>query len=468
MGKVDAPTRPTDDMYEYKFERWEPMISDEQNVLKYRARYKYTPIEYIVRYFVDGKPFATDSCDYGANVPLPSTNKQGYLFSGWFIDEGYTQRLSSAKMDANPEHTWNLYGYYTLNVREENAPEITLSVVERTDNLVTIDAKFTANISGVAAMSLNLVYDRANLVFKGFKLGDAFSQNDFMFKPSANVALGEDGYYRATANGALVGDPFTFMFNNGLENTMSLGLIVRLQFEVADNAPIGVYTVSFDYDKTKDVSYWDENGEPALTALNIVPAQISQGEKKQWNEAVEGDSSVTVDVTSSVGMEMYTILRVNDVSASFPSENYTSVIGNGKEIKNAYRLDLLQNNVSVQPGGELQVKIKLKADALNNAPTLYFVGANNELTLIEATVVDGELVFSTDNLGTFVIVGNKAQSPQTPDDNNPPSKGERDNFWLFYLMVILGIVGLIVELIYVVVVRRRRREQSRNDPYGKR
>ena len=453
LSDVPAPSRPTDDKYEYQFVGWVPMVSDEPNVLKLQASYNYVAVPYMVMFYVDGELFDTAECKYGTDLTFPSTVKQGYVFSGWFLDEKFTQRLTSPKMAPNADHVWNLYGYYKYNVREENVPEITLSVVDRTDNLVTVDAEFSVNM-GVAAMSMDLDYDRENLTFKGFKLGSVFANSVFVYLPNDGITLGEDGFYRG-ADSVLAAQPFRFTFNNGLTNVTDLGLILRLQFEVSADAPNGVYTVSFSYDKSKDAYFFDKDGNAVLTMLDVVAAQILQGVKTEWSESVEGDSSVTVGVSSSVGMEMHTELVVTNVSDSISGDDVASVVGSSREVKGAYALALMQDNVVVQPNGVLQVRIRLASEVLGSELTLYAVGDNGNLVECEAEVVDGELVFSTETLGTFVIVGNKTQTPPGGDDNPPvggDNVGESDGF-IIYIVLLLIIIILILLITTIVVAR---------------
>ena len=432
FDNVPKPSRPTDDMYEYEFLDWVSMISDETNVLKYKALYKYTPIDYTVTFIVDGKVFDVAESAFGEDLPFPDTTRQGYLFSGWFLDENYTEKLTSTKMAPNAEHEWFVYGYYKYNVRDGYVPEITLTVVDKTDNLVTIDAAFTVNM-GVVTMSLNLDYDHTNLIFKGYTLGTAFPQTGFVFLP----------------------DSYRFMFNNGVKNTTACELILRLQFEIAPTAPDGVYTVNFTYDDTRDVCYFDKDGGIALTRVNVVPALISKGTKTEWNESVKGDNDVSVGVSSSVGMEMHTELVVTDVSSSYSSTDVSATIGNDKEVKNAYQLDLTQNNVTVQPSGELEIRIKMKQHALDSNPNLYMVGENGELVAWESTVVGDEIVFTSRTLGTFVIVGDKTTSQQPPaGGGNVPSAGG-DQFMSIVVTILLVIV-LILLITLSIVIREKK------------
>lgn len=420
MSNAPTPTRKDDDMYSYEFAGWKAVESGEKNVIKYVAQYDCTPIEYLVIFVVDGDQFDTNACNYGEDIDFPNTSKQGYTFSGWYVDEDCEQRLTTPKMSANKDHVWYLYGYYTYDVREENVPEVTLSIADKSNGVFTIDAVFTVNM-GVVAMNLDLNYDRDNLIFKGFMLGDVFSQS--LFKPNADIVLGDDGYYRGASDGALAADPFRFMFSNGITNTTACELIVRMQFELAPDAPNGVYVVTFDYDPTRDVYYVDRTGSFALTSLNVYEVELSKGERSEWSQSAEGDSSVTVDVSSSVGMEMHTKLVVKDVSASYANSDVSAVIGSDKEIKNAYKLDFKQNNVSVEPSGELQITIDLKTNALSSSPSLYLVTSSGELVAWESQVVGTQLTFCSETLGTFVIVGNKTQSQQPPAGDNDPSGG---------------------------------------------
>ena len=467
-----TPTRPTDDMYSYVFNgTWRGIVSTEKGVIKYRAEYDTSPVEYIVRYFVDGEMFYLDSGFYGETLDLPDTTKANYTFYGWYTDATFKQK-AHYPLPANSSHEWDLYGYYKYNIREDNIPELALTATESGGNLVVIDATLIAN-PGILSMNLTLNYDRKNLSFKGFKAGSAFS-GAIVFTNDDAITLDADGFYRAKSGSSITADPFVFSFENGAENSTECALVVRMEFEISSTAPNGVYQVTFDYNKSTDISYLDDSGEMWYTMLDIVAAKVPHGSVDHWSSSVQEDSSISVEISSSAGLHPQTKLIVHDVSGSLQlSSSATDTLGE-QEVKKAYSLTFEQDGVVVEPSGTYQVKIKLKA-AITNA-TLYSLGADGSLTKCSSSIEGDQIVFTVDKLGTFVIAGDKSSTTKPPDgpsgpgDDNPggddpggdnpggnnpggdtpPSGGPLDGLpWMY---IAFGAAGLAVVLLLVLII----------------
>lgn len=75
---------------------------------------KYTQNRYAITYYVDGVDSGNKQTDYlyGQTIqPHEAAVKEGYTFSGWFLDANLTQRIP----DEMPDHDLTFYGRYAVN-----------------------------------------------------------------------------------------------------------------------------------------------------------------------------------------------------------------------------------------------------------------------------------------------------------------------------------------------------------------
>ncbi len=383
----EIPTRPTDECYSYAFKDWKGALSDDPNVVIRIADYATTPQLYQVTFFVDGEYFHGAFCGYGEFVDLSYIpSEKNHVFSGWYADEDYTQRISSQKM---PASDIVLYGYMKYNVRETNIPQITLTVARIEGSMAYVDVNVTAN-SGLAGLILTLEYDRTALELVGFERGDAFGALQFTHTNN------EDGF------GA---EPFKFYWENAV-NTYDLGTIVTLQFHMNGNAAADVYDVTVTYDETSDATYFTPEGELWYTLLDIYGTVVPVNKIYHWNEkTAEG---VEIDVTTEEGQSPDTVLEVKLVTYEFAAlqETVQSIVGKDMELKAVYSIRLLCNGVEVHPKGKITVKIALThSQAACSVVRALRINDVEDVLLYPSSVVDGYLIFETDTLGHWGIVG---------------------------------------------------------------
>lgn len=105
---VDAPSNPSRDGY--TFAGWDKEFSSIKENLTITA--KYTPITYYIKYF-DGTTLleiSPDTYDITKSINLPTYNKDGFLFVGWFKDQSLTEEIKSipvgSKGDVNVYGKW--------------------------------------------------------------------------------------------------------------------------------------------------------------------------------------------------------------------------------------------------------------------------------------------------------------------------------------------------------------------------
>ena len=387
-----TPTRPTDACYSYEFEGWQGVVSDDPNVICYEAKYKRIPQVYQIFFYVDGEYFNAFECPYGEFINLSKIpSKKNHIFDGWYTDEELTQKVSSVQM---PSHDLTLYGALKFNIRENPIPEITLSVEKMDADYVYVSVDVTKNPS-LSGMVLTLDYDKNALTFEGFERGEAFNTLQFDY---TNTDLG------------YLAEPFRFYWEHNV-NTLDTGKLLMLKFKINKAVSGGVYNVTMTYEPTTDAVYINDAGDITYTKLNIVGARIPIGEIYYWNEEIEDVVDIVVECLD--GMQADTILRIEIVTSDveLPKEQIQSQIAANMEVKSVYTIELLRNNVKVQPDGMLTIKIKLtEAQKLCKNLSIYHVDEENNMTFYESRVENGYIIFETDHLSYWAIVGDVRDS----------------------------------------------------------
>ena len=381
------PTRPADERYSYEFSGWQGVVSDDPNVICYEAKYKLTPQRYQVFFYVDGKYFNAFECAYGEFVNLNKIpSMKNYVFDGWYTDEDLAQKTMSMQM---PAHNVSLYGTMKFNIRENPIPEIKLSV-DRMDNdyvYVAVDVTQNPSISGLV---LTLEYDKNALSFEGFERGEAFDTLQFDYTNT------DQGY---------LAEPFKFYWEHTV-NTMDTGRLLVLKFKINHNVPGGVYSVNMKYEPTTDAVYINEFGDVSYTKLNIIGAKIPIGEIYYWNEEIEDVVDVVVECPN--GMPADTVLRIEVATLEFQDAKdlIHSQLESNMELKSVYTVELLRDEIKVQPDGTLTIRIKLTdAQRICTDLRVYHVNDENKMTLYESRIEDGYIIFETDHLSYWAIVG---------------------------------------------------------------
>ena len=341
---------------------------------------------------MDGEYFNAFEQPYGEFIDLTRIPaKKNYIFDGWYADEAMTQKVMTAQM---PAHDLTLYGIMKFNVREDPIPQIRLSVERmETDHVyVAVDVLQNPSISGLV---LALEYDKNALIFEGFERGSAFSKLQF---DHTNT---DQGY---------AAEPFHFYWEHTV-NAEDTGRLLLLKFRINHEVPSGVYSVTMTYDHTTDAVYINELGEIGYTKLNITGAQLPIGEIYYWNEELEDVGDIAVECPA--GMPADTLLRIEVVTAEveISDEHLLDQVAPNMELKSVYTVELFRNDDKVQPDGWITVKIKL-TEAQRHCKDLrvYHVDDEKNMTFYESRVEDGYIIFETDHLSYWAIVGNELDS----------------------------------------------------------
>ena len=151
---------------------------------------------------------------------------------------------------------------------------------EQTERELSVDVTVEEN-GGVCAMLLSLEYDTSALTLTGLTYGTAFSA----LEPIHTGTQGQEGY------GSY---PFRISYL-GEQNDTSVGKMMTLHFRVKEDAPDGTYTVTFSYERDKDVAYLQDG---ALLSKNLLidGARITlQGSEVLQIETISSENETTQD-----------------------------------------------------------------------------------------------------------------------------------------------------------------------------
>lgn len=436
-----TPSRPADDCYTYEFVRFQGAVSDDVNVLLYRALYAATPKVYNVFYYVDGMRTAPDEIfdgddyydaqqyAYGSTVDLTvSPFRQNYTFVGWFVDEQFTQPLGALSM---PSHDMRVYGYMRYNVRVVDVPKIRLTYEQINDNEVQVDVRMVYN-PGINGLVLTLDYDRDSVSLAGYTRGTALSDMEFA---TSNPQLGLDQ------------PDFKFWWNSASNSTQE-GLMLSMVFDVRSSQN-GIYPVSFTYDETKDATYHNVYGEIWYTKLDIVGTSIPVGEKYHWNEPV-GDT--TIDVTSVDGKPLDVELQVKIADVDVAQSSLDRLQSQNMEIKNMYSINLVRDGEVITSDTDLRVAIGLtQAEMESQNLSLYYVDTDGNLVQYDFSREEDAAVFSMRNIEYWVFVGD---APKTVVDNSWTPETIRS----VLLPSLLSVVTMAYALLLLAQINKKNKE----------
>ncbi len=383
-----TPTRPTDEMYSYTFSEWKGAVPNVEKEVWYVADYKKTPIEYQVTYYVDGKFFDGEIVGYNEVVDLTKTpSKQNYNFSGWYLDAEFKQKVTFYRM---PAGDLSLYGYMQYNIRQDEIPQITLSVDRVENGIAFVNVDVTRNPS-LAGLILTLDYDRTALEFIGFEKGEIFETKQF-------TTTNTDGGYGV--------DSFKFYWEH-TENSYETGKLLTLKFKVDETVSAGLYNVTLTYNENTDATFVTDEQELWYTKLEIIGTSVPIGKIYHWYE--ETQDGIGIDVTTAEGQSPDTILEIKRVShiVSVEEKTVLDAAGENMELKDVYSVRLLRNGVEVKPNGKITVKIELtEAQAGCKKIMVFHLDENGKLTYYESKIENGFVAFETEHLSNWAIVGN--------------------------------------------------------------
>lgn len=383
--KGKAPTRFPDSKYIYRWTgKWQSVLSEESDVLVLEPMYKQIPQQYQVLYYVADSVNASPQLKveysgfvgYGQNLDLPSPQKDGYVFSGWYEDIDYNQRFSSVSM---PDCDLQLFGYFVVALRE-TAPLFYLNCESQTDDKVVLELSVAENY-GLSAVSLNLSYDTSVFSLAQVNKEQALSSAEFSYNDNSGK--------------------LKLVWQNSA-NDYSEGKAISLVFDVKRQAKSGGYDFLLTYNEKSDAIYFDTNGNLWYTKLRLFGCNVAVGNSDGWfcrlQNGVWAQGRLSDFVPSNVKMSLVDIS--DEVTLSKKASDKLST--DGATACSAYTISFTQNGSDYSLPCKVKIKLHVTSLQLTDGIALYKLDENG-VTPWEFVVNEDHLDFVTDGSSDWLI-----------------------------------------------------------------
>ena len=182
------------------------------------------------------------------------------------------------------------------------------------------------------------------------------------------------------------------------------------------------------------------------------------GEIYYWNEELDNEESGAV-VECPEGMPADTVMEIKleTANVNLTDEQVQLEYGEGRELKAAYSIALLRNGVEVQPSGKLTVRIKLtQAQMKCSELRVAYVTDDRQIIPYDSFVEDGYIVFETDHLSHWAIIGNVLEADLINGADPGSSSVPTNSRVLILSFALLAIASMAFGLVLIAGVRKGR------------
>lgn len=212
----DTPTKPQDDKYTYTHSGWTPELAKVTGAAEYTATFTPEPREYKVTLKKDGGSIASGSSDvtsykYGTAVTLPTLEKSGFTFDGWYEDEALTTKVTQVPADATGDKIY--YAKWTTKSEGGSTTPTTPEKVDVVTGALQTKVEVTKAVSG-SSTTITVVP----------KTGEALPTKMKMYK----VVYNADGTLKSIdeVEVTVSGDNATFTYDKGTLGTGESGNVM--------------------------------------------------------------------------------------------------------------------------------------------------------------------------------------------------------------------------------------------------
>ncbi|MEG0592260.1 MAG: FN3 domain-containing metallophosphoesterase family protein [Coprobacillus sp.] len=372
----------------------------------------------------------TESTSYSQHFNLPNVSNKGattagsdyyYVYNNTLFLNINTNNTSTAEhkqfikdaIEANQDVRWKVVTFHH-SIYSVASHAIETNIINRRNNLVPIFDEFGID---VVLMGHDHVYVRSHIM-KDLQVTQNTSELSSVTDPNgilyvtANSASGSK-YYDIQNN---INMDFVAKKDQSKQRSIS-------NITVSDNE-FKVTTYLYNSD-TNEMSTLDEFSIKKSTKTNETDTTLTP----------KGDSSISSTIIAPKGtIEEGSEFTVKEVTTGTTFNQIKEMISN-KGFK-LLDLSLMKDSVQVNPLGEIQVQFELPEGYSVDDLLIYKIAntstrarsvAQMQLDNVEFKIVDGKVIVTTDMLGQFVLVNNKADTPdvdQTPDTDQTPDSDQ--------------------------------------------
>ena len=315
-----------------------------------------------------------------------------------------------------------------LLMPSESVDKIAVDVLNNTDYANNNNAYFRAisqfNSTGIKQEETELLYqnDPEGLIVlpttKDFGNGGTFGMNNYyraMMNPQADLSslnLYKDVYSPNYQYNCEYGYSYGNVPRGGIKSCTGTNVKAQINVDLDDDG-IPDVDIDGDGDGEPDINIdtdgdgkADENiikiteWKPGHNVDDPFPYVTMKFEEKKELEA----NGVKVEKPDGTFAPNIT-LKVTDITKDKQSEvgeKAKDLIGEQSVIQ-VFDVKLLENGKEIEPDGILKVKIPVKSNIPN--PSLLILNEAGEYEKVEAVFEDGYLIYETDRLGQFTVIG---------------------------------------------------------------
>ncbi len=315
-----------------------------------------------------------------------------------------------------------------LLMPSESVDKIAVDVLNNTDYANNNNAYFRAisqfNSTGIKQEETELLYqnDPEGLIVlpttKDFGNGGTFGMNNYyraMMNPQADLSslnLYKDVYSPNYQYNCEYGYSYGNVPRGGIKSCTGTNVKAQINVDLDDDG-IPDVDIDGDGDGEPDINIdTDGDGKADENIIKITewkpqhnvnepfPYDTMKFEEKKELE----DNGVKVEKPDGTFAPNIT-LKVTDITKDKQSEvgeKAKDLIGEQSVIQ-VFDVKLLENGIEIEPDGILKVKIPVKSNIQN--PSLLILNEAGEYEKVEAVFEDGYLIYETDRLGQFTVIG---------------------------------------------------------------
>lgn len=172
--------------------------------------------------------------------------------------------------------------------------------------------------------------------------------------------------------------------------------------------------------------------------------------KKETSNAVTKE-----DTATGIKLETTTVVVPSDVVLSSTKVTEPKILDivktSLKDISNKYTvfdINLLQNNVKIQPSGKVKVSIPVPSDYIKEKLVVYRIAENGTKTKYDVKVEGNYATFETDHFSTYVLAEVTTKATTTNNDkkelDETPKTGTIDMIYYILPVTIISALGIVL------------------------
>lgn len=187
----------------------------------------------------------------------------------------------------------------------------------------------------------------------------------------------------------------------------------------------------------------DGEGDWYCILNNITQEYIGSIHLKKEKAVIKEDTTtgVKLDTTSAV-LPINVILQCTEINQQDTINEVKETLGNTITKVKIYDINLLENNVKVQPNGKVKISIPIPSDYNKDRLTVYRIQEDGTKTEYTVKVEENYITFETDHFSIYVLAEKQATTNKGEKDDTPKT-GTTDITNYIIAVATISAVGIV-------------------------